>query len=148
MSLLKGWPSMVDELYEPGNSVVICIANNCELMSLGDDGPQENENDSDNVSLDYMEGAEVPDKMKPLSRSNKAGEEVIPSNVVYSQPHSIQKLPNELGPGQIDNFERPYMRGTKNINQPMQQNTYATGKVFNYLRSKVFYYCFINPVLL
>ena len=39
MGLLKGWLSMVDELYEPGSSVVICIANNCELMSLGDDGP-------------------------------------------------------------------------------------------------------------
>ena len=97
--------------------------------NLGDDVSGENDNDSDGVSLDYMEGAEVPDKMKPLSRSNKAGEEVIPSNVVYSQPHSIQKLPNELAPGQMDNFERPYMRGTQNVNQPTQQNTYATGKV-------------------
>ena len=113
-----------------------------EEQALEDDRPQENENDSDNVSLDYMEGAEVPDKMKPLSRGNKAGEEVIPSNVVYSQPHSVQKLPNELGPGQIDNFERPYMRGTKNVNQPMQQNTYATGKVINYFHNQVLYYCF------
>ena len=111
-----------------------------EEQALGDDRPQENENDSDNISLDYMEGAEVPDKMKPLIRSNKAGEEVIPSNVVYSQPHSIQKLPNELGPGQIDNFERPYMRGTKNVNKPMQQNTYATGKVIDHFNSKIFYY--------
>ena len=117
-----------------------------EEQALEDDRPQENENDSDNVSLDYMEGAEVPDKMKPLSRGNKAGEEVIPSNVVYSQPHSVQKLPNELGPGQIDNFERPYMRGTKNVNQPMQQNTYATGKVINYFHNQVFYYCFDYPL--
>ena len=107
--------------------------------NLGDDVSGENDNDSDGVSLDYMEGAEVPDKMKPLSRSNKAGEEVIPSNVVYSQPHSIQKLPNELAPGQMDNFERPYMRGTQNANQPNQQNTYATGKVICHIKQ-----CFLR----
>ena len=77
-----------------------------------------------------MEGAEVPDKLKPLSRNSKAGEEIIPSNVVYSQPHRIQKLPNELGPGQTGNYESPYIRGTQNINRPSQQNNnYATGKV-------------------
>lgn len=115
-----------------GEDLGLDDSTNDEGQNLGDNDSVENENDFDAVSLDYMEGAEIPDKMKPLSRSSKAGEEVIPSNLVYSQPHSIQKLPNELAPGQMDNFERPYMRGTQNINPPIQQNTYATGKVISY----------------
>ena len=96
------------------------------------DENDENQNNSDPISVDYMEGAEVPDKQKTLtSNPNKnLGEEVLPSNLVYSQPHRIQKLPSELGQGQMDNFENPYRRQKQNIVNPAnQQNTYATGKV-------------------
>ena len=112
-----------------GEDFGLADSNGDDEQDLEEDTSEGNENDSGSVSLDYMEGAEVPDKQKPLSRNSKAGEEIIPSNVVYSQPHRIQKLPNELGPGQTDNYESPYMRRTQNINQPSQQNTYATGKV-------------------
>jgi hypothetical protein len=94
-------------------------------------GMEENENDVDPVSVDYMEGGEVADKQKSLARNSKSnlGEEVIPSNVVYSQPHKIQKLPNELSPGQMDSFERPYVRGIQNVINPSHHSNYATGKV-------------------
>ena len=93
---------------------------------------KEDENNSDPISLDYMEGAELADKQKsliPASRNKNFGEEIIPSNIVYSQPHRIQKNPNELRPGQTDTFENPYRRATQNVIHPSHQNSYATGKV-------------------
>ena len=105
--------------------------NDNDNLTVDEDTPEadENVNDSDPTSVDYMEGAEVADKQKPLARKNKNyGEEIIPSNVVYSQPHRIQKNPNELAPGQIDNFENPYRRATANANHPTHQKSYATGK--------------------
>ena len=111
-------------------------------MSLNSDDEQnsaddssnvdENENDSSPLSVDYMEGAEVPDKQNTLRRDSKRknmGEEIMPSNIMYTQPHRIQKLPNELSPGQMDNFERPYVQSRLDINPASPQNTYATGKV-------------------
>jgi len=116
-----------------GDDIMLNDQNDDDEQNSIDDSPEieENENDSDPVSVDYMEGAEVADKQKTLARNSKSnlGEEVIPSNVVYSQPHRIQKLPNELSPGQMDNYERPYVRGPQNVINPSHHSSYATGKV-------------------
>ena len=123
-----------------GDNIVLNDQKDDEMQDP-DEG-DESQNDSDPIAVDYMEGAEVPDKQKTLtSNPNKnLGEEVLPSNLVYSQPHRIQKLPSELGQGQMDNFENPYRRQKQNnVNPPNQQNTYATGKVFFYFSILYFY---------
>ena len=89
--------------------------------------------DSNPGAVDYIEGAELADKQKPLlsnSASKVLQEETVPSNIIYSQPHSIRKNPAELAKGQIDNFENPYRRATPNVVRPQHGNSYSTGKVF------------------
>ena len=88
----------------------------------------------DAPTIDYMEGGEIvedPESMpKPIvnPKGQVQNEEVVQNNVVYSQPHHVQKYPTEIGKSQVGNFENPYQVAQQQ--QPVQQQQpYATGNV-------------------
>merc|ERR1719300_1739740 len=90
--------------------------------------------------------AKLETNVQTVKKSGANQEEEIPQNVNYNtQPHRVQKYPNELGPnnGNSQYYERPYATGQVNFYPTTNQVGYqptnmvqapgtAFGTVVNY----------------